>query len=229
MADWGDRTDLKEKQRIVDAGELNGRATGVLFLAGFGTLWMGLALYAMQVLDLADGGAILGGLLTLVAGAAWLMQRARQLPRKPADPAMRRAFRRINAIQWIAVFVAAFFLPKLHLERYVVTAIAVIVGLHMFPLARLFRHPQHYVTGAVLVIGAVATASVASRRCGTEHYSYGNRRNAVGKRRSNADTGPQSHAELACRDANVKEANIRPARWLRSIPMGEWSATVPLC
>jgi uncharacterized membrane protein YfcA len=60
-------------------------------------------------------------------------------------------------VQWIAVFVVAFALAKLHLDAYIMNAITFIVGLHMFPLARLFRYPPHYAAGAVLVAWAAAS------------------------------------------------------------------------
>jgi hypothetical protein len=40
----------------------------------------------------------------------------------------------------------------------VISAITAIVGLHMFPLARVFRYPLHYVTGSALVGWAAASA-----------------------------------------------------------------------
>ncbi len=48
----------------------------------------------------------------------------------------------------------------MHLDHYVMNAIALIVGLHFLPLARLFRYAPHYVTGAVMVAWAMATVWV---------------------------------------------------------------------
>jgi hypothetical protein len=49
---------------------------------------------------------------------------------------------------------------RFNLEAYVMCAITSIVGLHMFPLARLFRYPLHYVTGATLVAWAATSAAI---------------------------------------------------------------------
>ena len=77
---------------------------------------------------------------------------------QPDDPAVGRAFGWINAIQWIAISVVAFSFAKLHLDAYVhARPLPPIVGLHMFPLARLFRYPLHYATGALLVTWAVVS------------------------------------------------------------------------
>jgi hypothetical protein len=70
---------------------------------------------------------------------------------------MARAFKWINIIQWAAVAVVAFAFARFGIDVYVVSAITAIVGLHMFPLARVFRYPMHYVTGTVLVSWAAAS------------------------------------------------------------------------
>jgi hypothetical protein len=75
----------------------------------------------------------------------------------PEDPARGRSFGRINVLQWIAVAIVAFSFAKLHMDAYVMSAITAIVGIHFFPLAKLFRYPMHNVTGAVLVLWASAS------------------------------------------------------------------------
>ena len=47
---------------------------------------------------------------------------------------------------------AAILLTIFHLQLFIVPAIATIVGLHLFPLARVFHYPLHYVTGALLLL-----------------------------------------------------------------------------
>ena len=143
---------------MTTANQLCGRAIGSIFFSGFGALWIGLALYIKQTLsvDLAIG--IGAGLAALLLTAIWLMRRAKLFPKLPEDRAMGRQFSRINAIQWIAVAIVGFAFARLRIDAYVLSAITAIVGIHMFPLAKLFRYPLHNVTGAVLV--AWASASV---------------------------------------------------------------------
>ena len=86
------------------------------------------------------------------------MRRAKRFPRLPEDRVVSRQFSRINAIQWIAVAIVGFTFARLRIDVYVLSAITAIVGIHMFPLAKLFRYPLHNLTGAVLV--AWASASV---------------------------------------------------------------------
>jgi hypothetical protein len=147
------------------ANQLSGRAIGAMFFAGFGTGWFFLALVAKQRITLATVSAVLLGMLFLFLTAFYLLRQSSRWPRVPDDLAMRRTFAWINAIQWIAVFVVAFTLGRLNLDAYVIsaiTAITAIIGMHMFPLARLFHYPLHYATGAVLVVWAVSSAMIVS-------------------------------------------------------------------
>jgi hypothetical protein len=147
------------------ANQLTGRAIGSIFFSGFGALWIALSLYVREIfsVDLAICvGAVLAALLL---AAYWLLRQARSYPRMPEDPAVRRAFHRINGIQWIAVIVVSTVFARLHIDAYAPSAITAIVGIHLFPLAKLFRYPMHNVTGAVLVLWASATVLLVP----TEH------------------------------------------------------------
>jgi len=142
------------------ANQLSGRAIGSIFFAVFGALWIVLALYAKQRLNLATLAWAASDFTVLMVMALWLVRQARRFPRVPDDPAQTKAFNRINAVQWVAVCVTAIAFARLHLDAYVMCAITAIVGLHMFPLARLFRYPLHYVTGSALAGWAAVSASL---------------------------------------------------------------------
>ncbi len=139
------------------ANALQGRAIGASFFAGFGALWLVLALIARSSLNAATASAVFLGMAVLMVAARYLYRAARRFPSEPDDPAVGRAFAWINGIQWTAISIVAFSFAKLHIDAYVLSAIAAIVGLHMFPLARLFRYPLHYATGALLVIWAAVS------------------------------------------------------------------------
>ena len=147
--------------KIENVNQLRGRAIGSMILAGFGGIWLGLAFYAKEMLNTATILYIVAGMLMLLAGSAKLMRAAGRRQREPRNPQLNRAFGWINALQWIAIFVVVQILIRLHLDAYTVSAIAGIVGLHFFPLARLFRNPVHYVTGAAMVAWAAGTALLA--------------------------------------------------------------------
>jgi hypothetical protein len=149
--------------KMQTANQLAGRAIGAMFFAVFGAIWLVLAFYALQMLRPATVSGLVLGLALLLSAAVSLSRRARHWPRGPDDPAVGRAFGKVNAAQWIAIAVVVLVLAWLHLSDYVMCAITAIVGLHMFPLARLFRYPPHYATGTLLVAWAVASAVIAPR------------------------------------------------------------------
>jgi hypothetical protein len=141
----------------VTANQLTGRAIGSIFFTAFGTLWLAMALFIRQSLTGASIAGIAFGLSILLSMIYALMRQAGRFPRVEEDPARGRAFNRINIIQWIAIGIVAFSFARLHIDAYVLSAITVIVGLHMFPLARLFRYPVHYATGTALTLWGIVT------------------------------------------------------------------------
>jgi hypothetical protein len=139
------------------ANQICGRAIGALFFTLFGTVWLLLALYARQTLTPLNLAAVLLGGLFLASFSILLTRRARQFLATAQNPATSRAFSRVNAIQWIAVAVVAFTFARLHISAYVLSAVTIIVGLHMFPLARIFRYGMHYVSGTALTLWGLAS------------------------------------------------------------------------
>ena len=144
-------------QNAITSNRIGGRAVGALFFTGFGVLWLVLALYVKQWLTADNIFAVVCGAGLLLFGALALLRHSKTLPAEPEDPAMSSTFRRINIIQWIAVAIVAFTFARLRIDAYVMSAITAIVGLHMFPLARVFRYPMHYVTGATLTAWAAGS------------------------------------------------------------------------
>ena len=145
---------------VPTANELAGRSKGVLFSAGFGALWFLIALYARQSLTFVAALPVLLGLLPLIAAMVLLRRRAADFPSEPRNHELGLAFGHINATEWIAIVAVSFVLSYLHLDLYIPSAIAVIVGLHMFPLARLFHYSPHYATGSALILWAAVSLFV---------------------------------------------------------------------
>ena len=145
-----------------NANQIRGRAIGATFFSGFGAIWLGLALYLRQQLNTATITLLVIGASLLLLACLWLSRNADRWPSVPEDPACGRTFNRVNAAQWIAIAIVAFSFARLHIDAYVLSAITAIVGIHMFPLARLFRYPMHNVTGAALVLWASATVLLVS-------------------------------------------------------------------
>jgi hypothetical protein len=121
----------------------------------------------MHRFNLGTGAIAALILAALVIPALWVLKRASGLPKQIADPEVEaqisRTFNRANTAQWIAIPVAVVLLNIVHQAAYIVPAVATIVGLHLFPLARAFRYLMHYVTGALLVLWSAASVFILPR------------------------------------------------------------------
>ena len=148
-------------KRSITANELSGRATGALIFSGFGALWFLIALYAREIISVANVSAVFVGFAILLAGACALMREAKRWPRMPAAPGIWKTFAWVNVLQGLAIFVATSILIWRHMSIYNLSVIAFVVGLHFLPLARLFRYNPHYVTGSALVVWALVSAWLA--------------------------------------------------------------------
>ncbi len=132
-----------------------GRPSGIMFLAGFGSLWMLTGLDAGHMLNWISGVLVLAVLLALVLPALCLQRRAEA--KRPAtrdeteERRLRSAFRRVNVAQYVAIPFVIAGMNLLHRPAWIVPGIATVVGLHMLPLARLFGNAANYVTGTVLI------------------------------------------------------------------------------
>ena len=148
--------------RIENANQVHGRVAGAMIMTGFGALWLLLDLYAKQMLNAANVAYVASAVLAMASGAMYLHREAARWPRPQRNPdrgrALGRAFGWINAAEWIAIFAAWTILGRMHLDIYGISATVGIVGLHFFPLGRLFRYPPHYVTGALMTLCGAWTA-----------------------------------------------------------------------
>lgn len=149
-------------------GALASRAMGAMFLFVFGGAWLVCAAFQSTA-----GLRLPAIILTVVCTAALSvfayrrcrMHRPSLVTTAPTSEqrAVGRAFNLINLAQWVAIVVVVGVCANLGLSRWIVPGIIVIVGLHFLPLAHVFRHPQYYVTGAALVVLAVAYPLLAPR------------------------------------------------------------------
>jgi hypothetical protein len=138
------------------AETISGRAIGALFFSGFGSLWLCTGLAALHRLNIATGLGVALVASALIFPALRLLERTPKTTQEnelaARDLEIKRTFNRVNTVQWIAIIAAVVVLNLLQRPAFIVPCIATIVGLHLFPLARLFRYPTHYVTGTFLVL-----------------------------------------------------------------------------
>src|SRR5271165_2191571 len=136
------------------AEAISGRATGVLFFAGFGSLWLynGMsAIHRLNPISIAAIGVIFAALSVPAALLLRSMSKATHGAGSLDSTEVKRTFSRVNIMQWAAIVAAIVLFNAIHKQEFLATVITFIVGAHLIPLGRLFRYTAHYVTGVLLM------------------------------------------------------------------------------
>jgi hypothetical protein len=143
---------------------MRSRGYGTLACAAFAAFWANSSRPLWPIAFVTAGYAVIAliTLALLIAGIE-LVRRSRQLPRAiDASPQQQRhtgrRFAVIFAAEIIAMNIAAYVLSGHHLEQYLIPAIAIIVGLHFYPLANLFRAPRYHITASLMTLAGVGGA-----------------------------------------------------------------------
>lgn len=145
-------------------------AGGLLLMAGFTVGWASLAPYgwtgpaAVAPVVLAAAAA-----LAFAAGAVALFREAGRFP-PVTDPADAERGRRIGraygltfGLEGLAIFVVAATLSRTGNVDFQVPAIALVVGLHFYPMARIFdRTVDLWIASWVVAVAALGLAAVAA-------------------------------------------------------------------
>ena len=152
---------------VEDRETLIGKATGTMVMALFGLLWAvgcaGALAGALVPILLASGVAVTA---ILVAASLRLRRAAAGRPSggwagTSAAHRVRRRFRLIGIVEGLGIGIVVFACARLGRPEFIPALVALVVGLHFFPLASLFRVPLYHGTGAALCVVAVATPIAA--------------------------------------------------------------------
>lgn len=155
---------MTQAANSVPGAAVRGTASGVLFMSFFGTLWaytgtMGLQGWGTSLFLAA--ALVIGG--TLFLSGVSLIRSSRKLPVQAITGDARTGKRmrfwfNINfAAEGIAIFIAIAVCNAIGHSELIPILIAIIVGIHFFPLASLFRVKFYYFTGAFLCLLALIT------------------------------------------------------------------------
>jgi hypothetical protein len=132
----------------------------VLFLAFFGTLWASLGINGLK--NIGEPWLVIAvwaiGLALLIAGAS-LSHVARQASAKNVKERQHimKWFRIIFAFELIAIAIAAVICRAVNRFDLFFPVMMLIVGIHFFPMASLFKIRKYYWTGAFLCLLAIFT------------------------------------------------------------------------
>jgi hypothetical protein len=143
-----------------------GRITGAAILTLFGSLW---CLIALIVWDARPRWSIPAAYTAGILLLALCLQRfiALRKIRSANDPAAAAKGKRagmwfgiIFGAEGLLIWLCAMLLQYLGLSIWIPIAVAVIVGLHFLPLARVFEAPLYYWTGAICVLGSITCSFI---------------------------------------------------------------------
>ncbi|MFJ7953167.1 DUF7010 family protein [Lysinibacillus sp. NPDC096418] len=151
-------------QTIIPRAAVRGTASGVIFMAFFGTMWAGIGIRGLQgwgfvwllILSLLIG-------ILLLTGGIVLIMNSKMLSNKMVEgDALRwkrknRWFGIIFGLEGVLIAAASVICQSTnHLDLFV-PVMALIVGAHFFPLANLFQVKIYYITGSLLCMFSVIT------------------------------------------------------------------------
>ena len=141
---------------------LRARGIGIIVCAGFAAVWANAARtgwtppYTWLILLVT---AVLSG--ALLVGGILLIRRGRRLSRARGDSGpprrgMWRMFTVVLIAEIVALNILAYLLAGHHLIPYLMPGVAIIVGLHFFPLARTFHARHLNATATVMTLAGIA-------------------------------------------------------------------------
>lgn len=120
----------------------------------FAIAWLSFPLLSQAAVYRASAAAILIVELPLLF---WLWFKWRALPSvsNGASSGLRRTYNRITGAEMAAIFLVVVLCRMLGQPGAIGPAIAIVVGLHFIPLAKVFRIPLYNLTATMLVLAGV--------------------------------------------------------------------------
>jgi hypothetical protein len=137
-----------------------------MIFALFGAVWLeGWCWFAQRGQPALN--VLVAAAAAVIVTLAWRVYRRNRVtgpatPKHPQERLTGRAFAYINAAQWIAIIVGINFLNHAGLGRWDVPWVILVVGLHFLALIPVFHRKSHGVTGAALIVLAVAYPLLAA-------------------------------------------------------------------
>lgn len=132
-------------------------AIGALIYAGVSALWVMIVHFTSSTHAMVLGLAAFL-IVLLVAAAVFTLRQALQIqPISSGSPELGKWFGIIFSAEGIGIGVGSGILIAFNQTQWIAPWVALLVGLHFFPLGRLLQLPLDYVLGAAILILVVAT------------------------------------------------------------------------
>lgn len=145
--------------------ELRGFAYGIFFMSAFGFVWASTGSSALPGGSAFVLTADVVVSLALISAGLYLLRAARFMPELPEgamSSGVWRRFRIVGVVEGVAILAAVFVLGRAGRPEWIPAVVALIVGLHFFPLASIFRVRAYHATGFLLCAVFVVTVILAT-------------------------------------------------------------------
>jgi len=154
---------MEKQQKLVPAAAVKGVASGLYMMAVFTLVWTGIAYQGLRgsAYALVLVVFVVFAVTFIVKGSA-IYKLAKLFPgieseeEKAEEKRMSKWFAIIFGAEGLLIFIAANVVINLKHPELVIPAIALVVGLHFFPLARVFKRTVDYYLATWSTIIAVA-------------------------------------------------------------------------
>jgi len=148
-----------------------GLAGAAIWLGGIGAFFAGLGLALVRTPIARFGIVVVAiGLLSLIAVNVSVIRRTRRTavfePPEPEDRLMVRRFKWVVIAEIAAIFIVNTVCSSLGYYDLISPLDVLIVGLHLFPLAWIFRVPRYYTMGGLfcgVVVGTLLLVAATAR------------------------------------------------------------------
>jgi len=131
----------------------------------FGAVWVFGNISSLPNAVFAVVSVVGGGICALLLACGFYLRRASRAGASktgsPMNGDVRRRFNRVFIAEGVGIGIVVVVCVNLGHPEWIPAAAALIVGLHFFPLAGLFRMSLYYFTGAALCLVSLATGTMA--------------------------------------------------------------------
>ncbi|MGZ3755591.1 MAG: hypothetical protein ACXVAY_08135 [Mucilaginibacter sp.] len=170
---------MDNQPHIIPRIAIQSMATGLLMMTLFTMAWAGIAHVGLNgkfyYADLIFFGVLS---ITFLSNAIYFLSTAKRFPKTMSaeditiDKKKGRRFGIIFIGEGLGIFIAVNVVVNIGHPELVVPAIALVVGLHFFPMGRLFKRTMDYYTGTWSVLIAVLGMIFALNKILTENEVF---------------------------------------------------------
>jgi hypothetical protein len=169
---------MTENNKPVPRSALKGIAMGIFLMAFFTVMWLGIASSALSGIRYwLCISILLIVVVCFLVYAIGLLKKSREFPAlKQEDKAegarIQKWYGIIFGLEGLVIGGTCAILGATGLDNYIVPTIALIVGLHFYPMAAVFNRKFDYFAGTWTVLVAISTLFLLAKKMVSEEHAF---------------------------------------------------------